>query len=533
MQKFLITVTAGIINTAMFVGLVSCKKREEAVAADLVEAGYQMTTGDWFRASRENNVEAMKKFIEAKFAADTKDAAGDSALHAAAANGAEAAANYLLNRGLSVDIRGAMERTPLMAAVLADKTPMVRWLLRQGADPALKDGEGFIALMLAVREGRAESVAELASYHREDLDSALLLAALVGEHEVIDTLTNYGASVYARMEDGRTALMIAAENGHAEAVKLLIDIGSSRFSTDANGKTAADLATEAGHSEIAGWITRDPLPDELALESPEQIARTMTEFVEAAAPDEAATSTGETTGSSADAIAAADGVVDTPEVADGPTAVVRPANRPASRPTSSAPTISISGEVLSRPVASLPSTGRAPATPSATPASKAEFEMPPLVMRHYREREVPIQIRSVREKTATIGISGATPREITVNEGEKIPGSRLTVIRVQRRMEDSKLNLGQPMEVSAVQVRDDATGTTREWISGVPASSHDPVALIEDSATGRRYTASPGQRFRAADGSEYIVSDVRPNQIIIENAATGAVQTLPLRGPRG
>ena len=84
-----------------------------------------------------------------------------------------------------------------------------------------------------------------------------------------------------------------------------------------------------------------------------------------------------------------------------------------------------------------------------------------------------------------------------------------------------------------VEVRDTATGTSREWISGVPANAHDPVALVEDSATDRRYTASPDQRFKSADGTEYIISDVRPNQLVIEEAATGAVQTIPLRGPRG
>jgi hypothetical protein len=100
-------------------------------------------------------------------------------------------------------------------------------------------------------------------------------------------------------------------------------------------------------------------------------------------------------------------------------------------------------------------------------------------------------------------------------------------------MEDSKLNLGRPTEVSVVEVRDTATGVSREWISGVPASAHDPVALVEDATTGQRYTATPGQRFKSADGTEFVVSDVRPNQIVIEDAATKAVRTLPLRGPRG
>ena len=154
-------------------------------------------------------------------------------------------------------------------------------------------------------------------------------------------------------------------------------------------------------------------------------------------------------------------------------------------------------------------------------------------MRHYREREVPVRVRSVEGETATLEIEGSSNREIKIHPGETVPGSRLIVLRVQRRMENSKLTQLQPAEVSVVEVRDTTTGTTREWISGVPTNAHDPVALIEDLATGQRYTATPGQRFTSADGSEFIISDVRPNQLIIEDAVTGAAQTLPLRGPRG
>ena len=225
----------GLLATVMVVCLVilpGCKRRGETVKSDLGDAGYKMTTEDWFRASRGNDVAALKKFSAGGFAADTRNADGDFALHAAAAAGAQGAADYLLNRGLAVDLRGGNERTPLMAAVMADQTVMVRWLLRQGADPKLKDKDGFRPLMLAVREGKPGAVGELAAYDRENLDPALLLAALVGRADVIDALTNFGASVYARMEDGRTPLMIAAENGHAEAVKLLLDIGASRFTTD-------------------------------------------------------------------------------------------------------------------------------------------------------------------------------------------------------------------------------------------------------------------------------------------------------------
>jgi ankyrin repeat protein len=472
------------------VAVVSCRKPNEASKSDLEEAGYALTTADWLRAAGRDDVSALKKFVAAGIEADARDESGDTALHAAAAASALKAADFLLKRGLDIDAAGHGKRTPLMSAVLAKQTPAVAWLLRQGADPRAKDADGYSALMLAVREGSTGAVAELAPYQRDSLDSAILLAALVGQAEAIDTLTNYGASVYARMEDGRTPLMIAAENGHKDAVELLLDIGASRFSTDAKDRTAADIANEAGHAEIASLILREPTPAELALDTAEDVALAMDTFVDAAVAGEA------------------------------------PENP--STPHSRAPARSIDGQVLGPVVRAAEQSGDSPATETTT-----AFPMPPLVMRHYREREMPVEIRSVADDSATLVLRGAPQPEVTVAAGETIPGSRLAVVRVQRRMEDSKLNLGRPMEVSVVEVRDTATGVSREWISGVPASAHDPVALVEDATTGQRYTATPGQRFKSADGAVFVVSDVRPNQIVIEDAATKAVRTLPLRGPRG
>jgi len=493
----------GLLGSALLaltiVGVPSCKKRGEATASDLSDAGYQLTTNDWFRASAGNDLEAMKKFVSSGFAADTRNADNDTALHAAAAAGSQNAANYLLSRGISIDVRGREDQTPLIAAVVANQTAMVRWLLQQGADPQIKDGQGFLPLMVAVREGSAGSVAELAPYSRGSLDPALLLAALEGKTEVIDSLTNYGASVYARMEDGRTPLMLAAENGHAESVKLLMEIGSSRFTTDVEGKTAADLATDAGHPEIAEIISRAPEAKEMALETPEQVASEMDAFVDAAVAEMPEEPVEEISGSPSE-----------------PVEESVAANRSPSR--------SIEGVTLATPP---PVSANSPSRPVAQPTN------PPLIMRHYRESEVPVSVKSVEGKVATVRIAGSPAREVKVAEGQTIPGSSLVVIKVQRRMEDSKLTLGVPTEVSVVQVRDAQTGSSREWISGVPSSAHDPIALVEDAVTGQRYTATPGQRFTASDGSEFRVSDVRPNQIVLENVADGSVQTIPLRGPRG
>ncbi len=554
MKRFLkvpITFTALAV---VIVGLAACKKPADAVKNDLAEVGYQLTEEEWFRASRENDPAALKKFLSSGFKVDLKNPDGDTALHIAASSGAENSAAFLLERGLKIDQPGAAERTPLMVAVIADQTAMVNWLLRQGADPRAKDSSGFVPLMLAVREGRSGSVAELAPYMRDSLDDALLLAALVGRADVIDSLTNYGASPYARMEDGRTPLMIAAENGHQDAVKLLLDVGASRYAATAEGLTAADLATAAGYSEISAMILRAPTPDEMALETPADVAQAMDEFVDRAAA-----------GTEEGLLAANEKIV----LSDVPTQDFAPQNQ--TRRSASLP---IEGEILSSPVPINPnnipkrtSSASASSSPSAAESAQAQasdsestfepaseptadsssetvagsptiskgdaFPMPPIIMRHYRERDVPIQLKSVQGDTATLQIAGEPPLTYQVQAGDTIPGSNLMVVRVQKRMENSKFSQGREIEVSVIDVKDTQTGITREWISGVTSSAHDPVALVEDSATGKRYLATPGQHFKAADGTEFIVADVRPNQLIIEEAATGAVQTIPLRGPRG
>lgn len=493
---------AALLAVALAAGpLTSCRDRKETVGADLAEAGFQMTEEDWFRACREGNVEAMKKFLSASFSKDVKDASGDGSLHVAAAAGSQTSADFLLKRGLAIEGRGAKNRTPLMSAVVAGRPEMVAWLLRQGADPLAKDDESFTPLMLAVKEGKAASVEQLAAYDREDLDKALLLAALLGRKEVIDSLTNYGASVYSRMDDGRTPLMIAAENGHADAVKLLLEIGSSRYTTDSEGKTAAMLAEEAGHAEIAALISQKPVPDEFAIATEAEVAAEMDAAVNAAAGGERKVS------------APIDGAV-LGQVASGGGSAGAPA---------------AGGDVAGGPSA-------APVAPAGgdAPAVNPRRSDPPVVMRYYREKDVPLQVVGVQGGTAVVNVPGSGQSEFSVKEGDAIPGSkRLYVVKVRSRMEDSKVGDGRTMEVAVIEVADRETGRTREWISGRESMAHDPVALVEDPSTGARYTARPGQRFRTADGGEFLISDVRPNQIVIEDTATGEVRTVHLIGPRG
>jgi hypothetical protein len=161
--------------------------------------------------------------------------------------------------------------------------------------------------------------------------------------------------------------------------------------------------------------------------------------------------------------------------------------------------------------------------------SEAPAAAAPLVMRAYRQKELPLRVESVSGDVATLRVAGGAVERVAA--GGTIPGTPLKVVRVERRMRGDKDRTGES-EVSVVEVEDERSGRRRELVSGLDATAHDPVALVED-AGGRRYVARAGQRFRGSDGTEYVVIDVRPNQMVIEDRTRGEVLTVPLRGSRG
>ena len=487
-----------LLVAGLFLG--ACRKAEEHVENELAEAGYELTADGWMRACADGDALVVRRFLDAGFDVAVRNDAGDSGAHVAATAGREDVLKLLFDRGLEVDAPGENGRTPLMAAVLADQSPTVRWLLRQGADAGLRDDDGFSPLMLAVREGRPGPVEELAGHSRDELDDALLLAALVGQAGVIDSLTSYGASVFARMNDGRTALMLAAENGHLEAAEMLVELGASRYSTSDDGRTASEYAADAGHADVRRAIERSSREMAMRLDGEQDLIQYMTGFVDLATG-------GATTHESGDA----------PAVTREPTVLLEGMVVSAGR---AAGDDSVANTPPAESGASAPVDGRASAGPS-------------LVMRHYQQRELPMRIMKVEGDAAILEVSGEEVREVRVATGGVIPQTSVEVVRVGTRMERGKLNDGEPIEVAFVEVRDTRGGSSRTWLSGEPASTHDPAALVEDAASGRRYLALPGQRFTSEDGRVFVVSDVRPNQMVIIEEDTGAAHTLPLRGPRG
>ena len=525
--------------------LVSCKKDPGTGSREAVEeAGYEMTPEALFRAAESEDAKALEAMLAGGMSLDAKSATGQTALHAAAGAGAIKSIAFLLDKGMPVDVTDLGGRTPLMEAVLRSDGATVRHLLAQGADPRAKDVEMYKPLMLAVREGRANMVSELAPYVREDLDDALLVASILGEAEVIDELTNYGASVYARLDDGRTPLMLAAQNGKDDAADMLLAIGANRFGMDSQGRTASDLAREAGHVELADRLADEPIAGDFELSEPAELGAEMVqEMTEhqleavAAVGDDTTTGPGGAPGlPGTDPDAGVAGTQDeAPVSAPSPGEAGGTLGSLPSNP-SRGPLEALEGAVVgSAELSGTP--GGAVAQPSpvesqggGNPEGTTKAEVP-IVMRSYREKELPLRVDSTAADAAEVRVAGGDP--VTVKQGSTIPGSSLQIVHITRRMQSGKNDGGKPVEVSVVAVKDSKTGVERDLVVGLPALAHDPVALVEDASSGKYYVARTGQRFRSASGDDYLVGDVRPNQIVVENLQTGETTTLPLRGPRG
>ena len=122
---------------------------------------------------------------------------GYGLLHGAAGGGQLRVAKELLQRGASIDLRGAGGITPLMGAVSGASTyqdAIVRLLLKHKASVDLQDA---------------------------DKRTALMMAACKGQQECVQELLQTGASTELRDRNGHTALQLAEAEGHVAIAELI------------------------------------------------------------------------------------------------------------------------------------------------------------------------------------------------------------------------------------------------------------------------------------------------------------------------
>ncbi|KAI7090653.1 Palmitoyltransferase akr1, ankyrin repeat-containing protein akr1 [Hortaea werneckii] len=188
----------------------------------------------------------QKLFDSGRYTAKSTDEQGITALHWAAINGHHALCHLLIQSGADVNARGGdAQATPVLWASKRCHLQVVALLLANGADPLMKDDQGYNLLHSATLDGNVFQLVLL--LHQPDISvdvrdsqghTSLMWAAYKGFGACVDVLLRWGADVHAADDMGFTALHWALVRGNYLCIQKLVEYGSDRF---ARSKPANDI----------------------------------------------------------------------------------------------------------------------------------------------------------------------------------------------------------------------------------------------------------------------------------------------------
>lgn len=135
---------------------------------------------------------------------------------------------------------------------------VVHRLIKEGANPTLRDGQGYNALHLSVHSSNAMLVLYFL-YLGMDIDVAdsvgahtpLMWAAYQGDSLAVDLLLRHGASVDCTDANRLTVLHWALVKGNRVCLKKLLEYHADTTAQEETGKTPADFAKEK--NKVAVW----------------------------------------------------------------------------------------------------------------------------------------------------------------------------------------------------------------------------------------------------------------------------------------
>ncbi|KAI7009425.1 Palmitoyltransferase akr1, ankyrin repeat-containing protein akr1 [Hortaea werneckii] len=188
----------------------------------------------------------QRLFDSGRYTAKSTDEQGITALHWAAINGHHALCHLLIQSGADVNARGGdAQATPVLWASKRCHLQVVALLLANGADPLMKDDQGYNLLHSATLDGNVFQLVLL--LHQPDISvdvrdsqghTSLMWAAYKGFGACVDVLLRWGADVHAADDMGFTALHWALVRGNYLCIQKLVEYGSDRF---ARSKPANDI----------------------------------------------------------------------------------------------------------------------------------------------------------------------------------------------------------------------------------------------------------------------------------------------------
>jgi len=180
-----------------------------------------------------------------------------------AAAGNEDAVRSLLSRGANVDAQNMYGYTALLSALSRGFVPLALTLLDFGANVHLSCLEGLSPLHMAVihcNEAVVTKILQCGAFlgvQDEEGDSLLHWAVREGKHDMLSLLLNK-LSFFADIKnsDGETALHLAAALGDEVMAEALLKGGASQDVKDGSGQTPMDHAGENAQYKIVHLLAK-------------------------------------------------------------------------------------------------------------------------------------------------------------------------------------------------------------------------------------------------------------------------------------
>ncbi|CAO2581926.1 Serine/threonine-protein phosphatase 6 regulatory ankyrin repeat subunit C, partial [Lemmus lemmus] len=233
------------LHLAVLFGFSDCCRK-------LLSSGFDINTPDSLgrtclhAAASGGNVECLNLLLSSGADLRRRDKFGRTPLHYAAANGSYQCAVTLVTAGAGVNEADCKGCSPLHYAAASDTyRSCLEFLLDNGADPSLRDRQGYTAVHYAAAYGNRQNLElvrhvfscslqllEMSFNCLEDVESTvpvspLHLAAYNGHCEALKTLAETLVNLDVRDHKGRTALFLATERGSTECVEVLTAHGAS------------------------------------------------------------------------------------------------------------------------------------------------------------------------------------------------------------------------------------------------------------------------------------------------------------------
>ena len=198
--------------------------------------------------------------LELRASMHAQNSEGDTAISFAASAGHAACIELLLDQGFDPNSATAQGVTPLCAAAACGQVTTVEALLKRGASPNMVLFTGLIILMMAVISGSLPCCRILLE-HRANVNAVARPSTALGA--TVCSLLRFarpflgeGGPVHLlSISEGATALLVAAALGQLEVLNLLLEANADPSVRNRLGLDALAVAQKLGHTAVVASLS--------------------------------------------------------------------------------------------------------------------------------------------------------------------------------------------------------------------------------------------------------------------------------------